>query len=106
MEELKNVKLRGAAVKDRCQGSADIFTGARRPLFSSLFSFDGRLDLNFQALVEGAPALAVVLCDELVQTNISAAFFCGEFACFIGHRTDMFNPIQENGVVGVKSCFR
>lgn len=74
MEELlKNVNLRGADVKDYFQGSADIFTGAR-PLFSSLFSFDDRLDLNFKVPLEEAPALTVVLYDELVQTDISAAF--------------------------------
>lgn len=52
MEELlKNVNLRGADVKDYCQGSTDIFTGAR-PLFSSLFSFDDHLDLNFKVPLE------------------------------------------------------
>lgn len=74
MEELlKNINLRGADVKDYCQGSADIFTGAR-PLFSALFSFHDRLDLNFKVLLEEAPALTVVLCVELVQTDVSAAF--------------------------------
>lgn len=69
----KKVNLREADVKGFCQGSADTFTGAR-PLFSSLFSFDDRLDLNFKALLEESPALTVVLCDELLQIDVSVAF--------------------------------
>lgn len=72
-ESFKKVNLRGDDVKDYCQGSAGIFIGAR-PLFSSLFSFDDRLDLNFKVLLEEAPAHTVILCDELLQTDVSAAF--------------------------------
>lgn len=43
-------------------------------LFSPLFSFDDHLQLNFKALLEEAPALTVVLRDEQVQTDVSAAF--------------------------------
>lgn len=52
-----------------------MFTGgSSRPLFSSLFSFDDHLQLNFKALLEEAPALTVVLRDEQVQMDVNAAF--------------------------------
>lgn len=45
-----------------------------RPLFSPLLSFDDRFEVNFEALLGEAPALAVVLCDEQVQMDVSAGF--------------------------------
>lgn len=65
----------GAFVQNYYQGSADIFTGgSSRPPFSSLFPFDDHLQLNVKALLEEAPALAVVLRGEQVQMDVSAAF--------------------------------
>lgn len=77
---LKNVHLQvgvggvGAIVWDYCQGSTDVFLGGPRPLFSLLLSFDGCFEVNFKVLLGEAPALAVVLCDEQVQMDISAGF--------------------------------